>query len=112
MLITEASCTCSPSQTIKRTAGAKRTRKYTFACLSVTFTSSSACCPHIQLVHAQVISEVPQAALVATQLLGILRAQARRHLGQLQQVIDNGLAWVRTEGLQDHGTCENHCDRV
>ena len=72
--------------------GARRTAKSASACLSVTFTISSALCLHIQLVHAQVISEVPQAALVATQLLDVLRAQALRHVGQLQQVIDNGFA--------------------
>ena len=110
MLITDASCPCAPSQTIKRTAGAKRTRKCTFACLSVTFTSSSAVCLHIQLVHAQVISEVPQAALVATQLLGILRAQALCQSRQFQQVVNNGLAWVCTEGFQD-GSAYAHQSR-
>ena len=103
-LIIDAHCACT-LQEANCTASTEHTFQPAFAVAASVLTFLGVRCAHIQRMHAQIISEVLQAALAFAQFVNVLRAQAIRNLGPLLQVIHDGLAWVRTESLQHGSSC-------
>ena len=109
-LIIDAHCACTLQEVIC-TASTEHTFQLAFAVAASVLALLGARCTLVQRMRTQIISVMLQAALAFAQSVNVLRAQAIRHLGHLQQVIHDGLAWVRTESLQDGNSCAHFCIR-